>query len=230
MMIDRFFVLSPYARDSLIDAGFEPRKIVVKATPIVDPGAYASNDRSGLLYLGRLSEAKGLAMLVDAWSSAPVGEFGVLRIAGDGPLEPLVRGMAAKRSDVEFLGQLNSDGVDRELRRARCLVVPSISHEGFPRVVSEAFARSTPVIASDVGSLSTIVTRDVGWLFKPNAEELRRTLGTATAVQSVWKGSNARDLFLRHLSFDAVLRLQVETYQEVLTGRLLGVSGRAPSP
>ena len=52
---------------------------------------------------------------------------------------------------------------------ASCLVFPSIWYEGFPMVILEAFAIGLPVIASNFGSMSSIIKNGYNGLhFEPS--------------------------------------------------------------
>ncbi|MEJ2013963.1 MAG: glycosyltransferase family 4 protein, partial [Anaerolineales bacterium] len=52
------------------------------------------------------------------------------------------------------------------------LLVPSLWYEGFPRVIVEAFSVGLPVVASNLGSLSTIVKHDENGLHFPANDPL----------------------------------------------------------
>jgi glycosyltransferase involved in cell wall biosynthesis len=58
------------------------------------------------------------------------------------------------------------------MKRAAFVVVPSIWHEPFGRIVIEAYACGTPVLATRMGGLSEIIKDGVtGWLVGPIIEE-----------------------------------------------------------
>ena len=65
---------------------------------------------------------------------------------------------------------------------AACLLVPSIWYEGLPRTIVESFARGTPVIASNLGAMSSLIQHGrTGLHFEPgNADDL------AAQVQTFW--------------------------------------------
>jgi glycosyltransferase involved in cell wall biosynthesis len=66
--------------------------------------------------------------------------------------------------DVEFLGHLDPQTLRESMRSARALVVPSRS-EGLGRVVVEAMACGTPVVATRVGGIpELVVDGETGWL------------------------------------------------------------------
>ena len=107
-----------------------------------------------------------------------------LRIVGDGEMKEQLVSLASTAADVpiRFLGQLPSAEAQQEIARARLLVLPSESFEGFPLVMREAFAFGTPVAASDIGSLPSILSNgENGVLFSAgNPQSLHEI------VQATW--------------------------------------------
>ena len=55
-----------------------------------------------------------------------------------------------------FVGQLDSDGVRKELTKADIFINPSFT-EGLPTVVLEALSMGVPTVATDVGGTKDIV-------------------------------------------------------------------------
>jgi glycosyltransferase involved in cell wall biosynthesis len=116
-----------------------------------------------LLAVGRLVPKKGFPVLIEAASRlhAPF----MLRIVGDGPgREDLERQIAAAGLEdrVELAGPRTHDDLPAEYAAADIVVVPSITdatgdRDGLPNVVLEAMSSGRPVIASDVGAVSSAV-------------------------------------------------------------------------
>lgn len=127
----------------------------------VSPTRYDGGDFV-LLYVGRLSEEKGLGDLLKAID----GLNGVrLRVVGDGPDRERFEREAP--ANVEFVGFVKD--ISAEMASAHCVVVPS-HKEAFGLVAAEALAASTPVIATRVGGLASIV-RVEEWLVESHAPE-----------------------------------------------------------
>ena len=154
----------------------------------------APEDRLAL-YIGRLDPEKGLDVLVNAMAQVVAIEpRAKLLLVGKGQLQPTiaehVRGLNIG-SRVHFAGYLTSNVLAAVLRLADVLVVPSL-YEPFGIVALEGMISHTPVIVSDTGGLSEIVSdgesglkvppRDVPSLARGivrmlNDEGLRRRIG-----------------------------------------------------
>jgi len=180
--VDAFIALTDFQRELLVRAGLPGGRVHVKpnfypGNPPVVPwagrGAYA-------VFAGRLSEEKGVASLVTAWT-AWGGDAPELRIVGDGPLRAeLEKGAAG--SSIRFLGQLAPDEAIRQIAHARLQLLPSECFEGFPMVVREAFAVGTPAAVSNLGPLPSIVNHGSnGVVF-----EAANPHSLLTVVQDAW--------------------------------------------
>ena len=89
-----------------------------------------------------------------------------MKIVGDGPLISEIT--SANNSSIKSIGALSQNKVMEEMSKASFLILPSLCYEGFPMVILESFANSLPVIASDHGSISEIITNNKnGLLFEP---------------------------------------------------------------
>ena len=149
---------SPNSRAKFIAHGLAAERIVVRGNSLpYDPGAGAGAGGYAL-YAGRLTAEKGVSTLVRAWKALPDIP---LRIAGDGELRATLEREAAGLP-IEFLGRIPAERVIEQMQGADMLVVPSECYEGFPRVVVEAFATGTPIVAADLGGLRELVDERAG--------------------------------------------------------------------
>lgn len=152
-----YIALSEFARGKFIEGGLPAERIVVKPNFVYPDPGLKSVAGEYALYVGRLSEEKGLRVLVEAWSR--LGETIPLRIAGNGPLKEEIAAeiKTRKLSNVELLGQLPPSEIVPLMQGARFLMLPSVCYENFPLAVAEAFACGLPVIASRLGSMAEII-------------------------------------------------------------------------
>ena len=148
--VDRFVVLTEFARRLFLRAGVPGTKIVVKPNFVPDQGRAAGRHRTGLLYVGRLSKEKGIEALTAAARRVPDASIDVI---GDGPLASLLDGAGT----IRLHGRQDSSAVREAMLRARFLLLPSVWYEGFPMTVVEAYEAGLPVIASDIGALREVV-------------------------------------------------------------------------
>jgi len=121
-----------------------------------------------MVAIGRFSEQKGMALLVEALAQA-VGQTSALRLTlvGDGALRPQIEALIATHRlgpHIRLTGWLDEAGVRAELAAAHALVLPSFA-EGLPMVVMEAMAAARPVIATTIAGVpELVVPAETGWL------------------------------------------------------------------
>ena len=217
----RLIALTEFARDKFVGGGLPAERIVVKPNFIdkVEPAA-TSNQRAGIVFVGRLSREKGVDTFVDAARLLPHVAFTVI---GSGPDEGRLRNAAP--GNVTLTGALPNAAARTATARASALVMPSIWYEGFPMTVLEAFAAGTPVIAAHIGSLPEIVAEGAGLLFTPGdpsslAAAITQMLSNPAAMTRMGQAGRERAVTLYGPSANAV---QLEAiYASVLDERPRG--------
>jgi glycosyltransferase involved in cell wall biosynthesis len=162
--IDKFIVISQFAMNKFIQGGLPAEKLALKYNflhsvpePGEGKGGYA-------VYVGRLSIEKGLGVLLEAWRR--LDRQIPLKILGDGPMAGLVTEAAREMPEIEWLGRRPSNEVYEIVGNAAFLVFPSEWYETFGQVAIEAFAKGTPVIASNIGAIPELVNQRSGLLFR----------------------------------------------------------------
>ena len=128
-----------------------------------------------LLFVGRLVYYKGLHVLLDAAREWP----GTIVIAGDGPLEPVLRAQASAlgiADRVHFLGRVSHDDLPAYYHACDAFVLPSIARtETFGVVQIEAMAAGLPVV-------STSLPTGVPWVNQAGVSGLVVEPGNAPAL------------------------------------------------
>jgi glycosyltransferase involved in cell wall biosynthesis len=152
-------------RALLVELGCAPERVVVlhNAVPLPRVPARAARATVHVLFLGRLSERKGVPELIDALAApALAGLPWRATLAGDGDL-PRYQAQAQRvgvAGRIAFTGWLDRDGVARLLADADILVLPSYD-EGMAMSVLEAMAYGVPVICTPVGALPELVEAEI---------------------------------------------------------------------
>ncbi len=176
--VDAFVTLTDFQRQQMVHFGLPEDALFVKPHFLEHPPKPVSwKDREEkAVFIGRLYEAKGIHILIDAWKQwgkdAPH-----LEVIGDGPMKgELLRSVQKSKvaTSVSFVGNVSREEAMKRLATAKLLIVPSLCFEGFPMVVQEAFALGVPVAASNLGSLPLLVDpQRTGGLFESgNAGDL----------------------------------------------------------
>lgn len=183
--VDVYIALTNFARRKFIEGGLPADKIVVKPNFITPDPGIGLHKGNYALFVGRLSEEKGIQTLLSAWQRLK----GIhLKIVGDGPLLDKARAFVQQQglSKVEFLGRKSRNEVFALMKKARGLIFPSEWYEGFPMTLAEAFATGLPLVASRLGAMAEIVEDGrTGLLFEPgNPEDL------AAKVEWAWSHPN----------------------------------------
>lgn len=144
-----------------------------------------SANQSKLLYLGRISETKGILHLIQALAKLPTYLRPQIDIAGDGPMKDETMQMAQEfgvAGCVQFLG-----GVSRQWVRDNCasyaaMVLPFCKVEGGimdtgPLVIKEALALKLPLLTTDIMATGEFVDSNSAFISNSSdPEDLARTL------------------------------------------------------
>lgn len=214
-----YVCMTEFARRKFAEAGLPAHKIVVKPHFVQDPGT--GNGSGGYaLFVGRLSPEKGVATLLKAWKL--LGGRIPLKIVGDGPLVDVATESVRALPGVEMLGHLPPQQVLALMGRAVCLIVPSESYETFGRVVVEAFAVGTPVIAADLGAVAELVEDGrTGVRFRPGdavdlAAKVDHLLSAQTTLVSMRR--EARDTYEKRYTPEVSYHMMLGIYARAREG------------
>jgi len=171
-----------------------------------------------LLSVGHLIERKAHHLAIGAVAALPGSE---LLIIGDGPELGALRALAQRAGvaqRVRFLRAMRQEELRRYYGAADALILAS-SREGWANVLLEAMACGTPVVASNVGGASELVTAPAaGVLFEQRtAQEL------AAAVKRLLSAYPDRGATRRHaeqFSWAATTCGQIEIFRAIALPRV----------
>lgn len=164
--INHFIALTEFQKRYLVDLGVPNRHITVK--PNAYHGNYSNNynkDSRTVLFVGRLSQEKGILNLISAWKQLNISDW-KLKIIGSGPLSEKMNELE-NEPNIKVCGKLSHEAVMLAVSKASFIVVPSLWYEGYPMVIREAIARGIPSLVSEIGSTASAVTSKIALKFNP---------------------------------------------------------------
>lgn len=222
--VDAFLCSTNFYRDLFMRAGFPPNKIVVMPHFVKQPAVqYAAKIKNSYaLFVGRLDPEKGVSTLLEAWRFLDFP----LKIRGSGRLEEKAKEFVRQNAmhNVEFVGRLEEQELSELISGARFLIMPSEGYyETFGMVIIEAFARSIPVIASNIGVVPELVSdKKTGLLFEPgNASDLA---GKARwlwdhPVEARLMGGNGFAVYQDRFTEDECYKTLIDLYERLMESK-----------
>jgi glycosyltransferase involved in cell wall biosynthesis len=222
--VDGFIALTDFARDKFIRAGFPADKITVKPNFLNYDPPPGKGEGGYALFVGRLSNEKGIKLLLQAWKLLS-GKM-PLKIAGDGPLAGWVSRETKRMPSVQWLGYHERPEVVALMQDASVLVFPSISYEGFGMSIIEAYSVGLPVIAGDLGAMSLLVAdRRTGLHFRPGdarnlAAQVQWALSHPTELAGMRR--EARAEFETKYTAKVNYGLLMDFYEKSIVGKRVG--------
>jgi glycosyltransferase involved in cell wall biosynthesis len=225
-------------KDDLVRLGVAPERITVLRNG-VDLALFRPVDRSGvraaleidgktLLSVGHLVPRKAHDLVIRALPLLP--EYRLV-IVGDGPERAALGRLASALgvSDrVRFVGAVPQEELVNHYGAADALVLAS-TREGWANVLLEAMACGTPVIASNVGGASELVTSPEAGILLPE----RTPQALAQATKALFRDYPERGATRRHaerFSWAATTRGQLDLFERVIAGQAARVNVRTATP
>jgi glycosyltransferase involved in cell wall biosynthesis len=184
---------------------------------------YAAPDERVIYFVGRVVEEKGVRVLIDSapivLASYPKCKF---VIAGAGPQLQEFRDLAAARglaSHFYFTGFISDEDRDKLYRISDVVVIPSL-YEPFGIVALEGMAAKKPVVVTDTGGMSEVVTNHQTGLkvYPGNPNSLAWGI-LHTLHNPGWSEArvkNAYQMVRDEFSWRRIARQTIETYEKVL--------------
>jgi len=174
-LIDRFVTTNEFMSDMMVRSGVSPNRIVCIPT-FTDTTKFRAGEPAVppyLLYVGRLDRPKGVHLLIEMMKLLrdQLGEaLPELRIAGEGHVDAYVTELRDRVKElglepkIRFLGAVKDPEIAQLYRSAYLTLSPSLWFENLPNTVIESFASGCPVVGSNIGSLSSIISDGVNGL------------------------------------------------------------------
>ncbi|HEX3047388.1 MAG TPA: glycosyltransferase family 4 protein [Bacillota bacterium] len=228
--IDRIIAPSKFYREKLLEFGFEPEKVIYLPN-FLDARKITPNyeHREYFVFLGRLSEEKGVLTLVKAMENVNGSagtRGGKLLLIGTGPLEAEIRQYITWRGltdRIQLTGYQSGTELQQLLKGAMFSVIPSEWYENSPYSVLEMMAYGKPVIGANIGGIPELIEDGrTGLVFeKGNSQELAEKITTLIEHPDLILeyGKNARMKLELEYNAEKHYWKLIEIYESILAHR-----------
>ncbi len=178
-------------------------------------------EKTTLLYVGRLGARKGLDLALRAFAEVDAEDVEFL-IAGTGRHEESLRELARElgiADRVRFLGYVPDEDLPVLYSSVDVFVLPS-RYEGFGLVLLEAMACGTPVIGADAGGIPTAIEDgDSGLIVRRDVDALAEAMRSLKTETTNWQAMSENSLNQANRnSWDEVTSRVEELYSSLSDG------------
>jgi len=224
--VDKIIAITKEIYGDLIHNGVHKEDIVfipnsVNTDYYSPPISKARNYPLKILFVGRLSEQKGVDILLRAMHEVIGRCFNsFLTVVGDGPLR---RELEEQVNDlkiteyVTFVG--NTNDVIRHYHDSHILVIPS-NWEGLPLVLLEGMACGLAIVASNLGGIREVIQDGINGLLFPmgNGKELASKIIylIKNPEAATEMGRISREKAVSHFSLIKNIQSYLELYESLL--------------
>jgi glycosyltransferase involved in cell wall biosynthesis len=220
--VDKFIFLTEFSK-SVFDRSalnLPKGKTTIKPNFVEDRGYELEKD-DYYLFVGRLSEEKGLPVLLETFKA----NGKKLIIAGEGPLEGSIRELSKTHPNISAKGFITQEELKPLFKKAKAFIFPSAWYEGFGLVLIEAFSYGTPVISSNIGNPNALVMKGHnGFTFEAeNSTSLKEVIETFEKEDTLELSKNARQTFEEHYSAEKNLNMLMNIYKDVISQKKLHI-------
>jgi glycosyltransferase involved in cell wall biosynthesis len=173
--ITRYIALSDFEKRKFLDSALNLKSEQIMVKPnFVEEYGYEMEKKGYFIYIGRLSEEKGIGTILKAFENSNIE----LYILGTGPLEEKVKESTNAHHNILWFGFQHKEEVIKKLKGAKALIFGSVCYETFGMTIIEAFSTATPVICSDLGAPAELVRHGVNGLHfqAGNSADLREKI------------------------------------------------------
>lgn len=162
----KILVLSNFHKTYFQNLEFDIDKIQVLNNSVLVPNLINNkpSEYKSVVYVGRISEEKGILDLLRAWDKNNDFE---LHIIGNGPLLNELKNKN-KNKKIHFLGFQNKNEITEKLSKSRALIFPTKLYEGQGMVPSEASIIGIPVVSPKLGGMTQLFPEKNSFMYDPD--------------------------------------------------------------
>ena len=216
--VDFFVTHTNFTKEIFVRYGLESSKIKIipNFLPNLNKKIKTIEQKKNVLFASRISKDKGILTLIKAWRL--LDNDIDLDVCGEGPLLDKLNKLNDK--NIKFLGNLPKNEIRDKLHNSRFLIFPSEWYESFPMTILEAFREGTLVLASNIGSIKSIIKDKYnGILFEPGntsdlIDKVKWILNNQRECDQI--ALNANNEFKKKYSSEENYKQLLEIYNEAI--------------
>ena len=195
-------------------------------SPANSPLPEFQDEKTNILFVGRLENRKGLEYLLKAYRLIKP-DCPNCRLIVVGPGTRLRRKYEKNIAesglpDVVFTGRVDNKELPRYYKTADIFCAPATGHESFGIVLLEAMATGKPVIASDISGYRSVITDGLDGILVPPKQEVPLAQAISSLMQNKPRrlqiGEKGRRKSLDY-GWDKVSRRVMDYYTRILITR-----------
>ena len=214
--VDKFITLTNFQKNKILSSSINipKKKFVVKPNFSEDFGEGYQNREDYFLYVGRLSQGKGVLTMLKAFDGT---NFNLI-IVGDGIFKNEVIKYKEKNKNIKYLGFKLKKEIIELMKKTKALIFTSEWYEGLPMVLVEALSTGTPVITSNIGSQAEIVKdKHLGMHFNTgDFIDLRKKIAEFLKINNRRFYQNARNEYLDKYTPEKNYEKLLSIYKEAM--------------
>ncbi len=214
--VDKFITLTNFQKNKFLSSSINipKKKFVVKPNFSEDFGEGYQNREDYFLYVGRLSQGKGVLTMLKAFDGT---NFNLI-IVGDGIFKNEVIKYKEKNKNIKYLGFKLKKEIIELMKKTKALIFTSEWYEGLPMVLVEALSTGTPVITSNIGSQAEIVKdKHLGMHFNTgDFIDLRKKIAEFLKINDKRFYQNARNEYLEKYTPEKNYEKLLSIYKEAM--------------
>jgi len=162
--INHFIAVSDFVKNQHVNSNFPENKITVrnngfnfdKLTSEIEVDNMPIIKKNGIVFAGRVSIAKGALVLKYL---IPKLQYPI-KIIGNGPELSKLKFFCKDHSlnHVKFFDRLDNEETIKIIKNSVLTIIPSQCGDSFPTVALESISVGTPIIASNLGGLTDLIS------------------------------------------------------------------------
>lgn len=223
--IDKFVFPSSFTLNKFIEGGFDSTKLIHLPTFFNKNVLNLSLDNkyeNFALFIGRTDPDKGLMTLLNAFIGTDYN-LKIIGFSSSGYYESLLKHVKGKKHNIEFLGKMDFNEMQKYLSTCLFTIVPSEWYDNLPNTILESYAFSKCIVATDIGSLTeNVLDNRTGLLFEyQNSEMLREKVSYLfnNKDKAIEYGKNAKQMLDTKFDMNIHTNKLIKLFEETISGK-----------